>query len=307
MKHSYLTLFLLLSVGLFSCRKEGNDVDIKTYDQQQIQAYIAANGLTNMKRDMTDGDTTGIYYEILAQGSGNANLLQYETPVSIVYSIKSLSGKYIVADTIVNHLYSFVGRLPTKGLMLAVKNLAMYKGTRARFLIPSRLAYGIGGLGTGSTRLVGNESLDYYVNVISSQDAYDEDVIKRYIAANNLTGYVKSDSGSGLYYKVVTPGTGTVFPAFNATVTTKYVGSFLNGTDFDNSGQEASFILNNLGAIGFGEGVQKGTAGAHISMLLPSKLGYGVNGSVNQATGVVTIPPNSILRFEVDLLTVTNP
>jgi FKBP-type peptidyl-prolyl cis-trans isomerase FkpA len=310
MKQIYFALILLLSMGVVSCRKSGNDVDIKTYDQQQIDAYIKANNLTNMKRDVTDGDTTGIYYEILSQGYGAGNELNYETPVSLVYSVKSLDGSYVTSDTIMNHSYNFVGTTTPKGLMIALHNLAKFKGTRAKFLIPSRLAYGQSGSGTGPGRLPGNQSLEYYVNVINKQDLYDDQVITKYLAANNLTGYTKSPTG--LYYKVTQPGTGTVVPSPSATVTTQYTGSFLNGTNFDTSSNDqattnvgVSFSLDGL-VTGFSEGMQKGTAGSRLSLFIPSKLGYGTNAQTNQSTGLVSIPANSILHFEINLLTVTN-
>lgn len=315
MKQIYFALILLLSMGVVSCRKSGNDVDIKTYDQQQIDAYIKANNLTNMKRDVTDGDTSGIYYEILSQGYGAGNELNYETPISLVYSVKSLDGSYVTSDTILNHSYNFVGTTTPKGLMIALHNLAKFKGTRAKFLIPSRLAYGQSGSGTGPGRLPGNQSLEYYVNVINNQSLYDDQVISKFLAANNLTGYTKSPTG--LYYKVTKPGTGTVFPSSSATITAQYTGrflnaSYLNGTIFDQVNDQGTnnvgqtFNLDNLGAVGFGEGIQKATAGAQISLFLPSKIGYGTTAQVNQSTGVTTVPANSILHFEINLLTVTN-
>lgn len=307
MKQTYLALFLFLTIGLFSCRKEGNDIDIKTYDQQQIDAYIKANNLTNMKRDMTDGDTTGIYYEILGQGAGDP--LNYETPTSVVFSVKSLDGKYAQSDTIFNHTYNFIGTTTPKGLMLALRNLARFKGTRAKFIIPSRLAYGPNGSGTGSTRLPGNESLEYYVNVINNQDLYDEQVIQKYMSANGLNGYTKT--ASGLWYKITKPGTGTVFPSSSATVTAQYSGSFLNGTFFDIASNDQNTTnvgidlpLDNL-VTGFSEGIQKGTAGAQLSLFIPSKLGYGT-AEARDGSGELIRPANSILHFEINLLTVTN-
>jgi len=310
MKQSYLALFLLVILGLCSCRKDDNDIDIKTYDQNQIQAYIAANGLTNMKRDLTDGDTTGIYYEILAAGTGAA--LDYDQRVSLVLSTKSLDGAYAVTDTIVNHQYNYVGNLSPKGLMLAIHNLALRKGTRAHFIIPSRLAYGRNGLGTGSSRLRGNQSLDYYVNVIDNQDQYDDQVIQKYLSTNGLSGYTKT--ASGLWYKVTAPGTGTVLPSSTSTVTAQYTGSILNGTQFDIASNDQSttnvgisITLDNSGTVGFAEGIQKGTAGSKLSLFVPSKLAYGTAAAGTQdQTGNYTIPPNSILHFEINLLTVTN-
>jgi FKBP-type peptidyl-prolyl cis-trans isomerase FkpA len=311
MKQTYFALFLFLAIGLFSCRKEGNDIDIKTYDQQQIDAYIKANNLTNMKRDMTDGDTSGIYYEILAQGAGAP--LNYDTPTSLVYSIKTLDGKYAQADTIINHSYNFIGTTTPKGLMIALRNLARFKGTRAKFIIPSRLAYGSTGSGTGSSRLPGNESLEYYVNVINNQDLYDEQVIQKYLTANGLTGYIKTSTG--LWYKITKPGTGTVTIVPTSSVTVQYTGSFLNstygnGSIFDQYNDQGTTNTGNTFSVdgvipGWTEGLQKVTAGSQLSLFIPSKLAYGTAGS-KDASGNTVIPPNSILHFEMNILTVTN-
>ncbi|MFD1258223.1 FKBP-type peptidyl-prolyl cis-trans isomerase [Mucilaginibacter terrae] len=314
MKQIYFALILLLTMGIVSCRKSGNDVDIKTYDQQQIDAYIKANNLANMKRDVTDGDTSGIYYEILSQGYGAGNELNYETPASLVYSIKSLDGNYVVSDTILNHSYNYVGTTTPKGLMIALHNLAKFKGTRAKFIIPSRLAYGPSGSGTGPGRLTGNQSLEYYVNVINNQNLYDDQVITKYLAANNLAGYTRIPSGEyeGLYYKVTQQGTGTDIIKPTSTITVQYTGRHLNGpylnqTIFDQANTEtgASFILE--GTIqGWVGGLQKVTAGGKLSLFIPSKLGYGTNAQTDQNTGLVSIPANSVLHFELNILTVTN-
>ncbi len=324
MKHTYSGLILLLTTVLFSCRKEGNDIDIKTYDQQQIEAYIRSNNLTSMKRDLTDGDTTGIYYEIIGQGANTPeNVLNYDTRISFVYSAKSLDGKFVQADTILNHSYSFVGRLLDntgsallpKGLMLAIHNLAKYKGTRAKFIIPSRLAYGRSGSGTGDGRLPGNQSLEYYVNIINNQADYDDQVISKYLTANNLTGYTKLPAGdpfAGLYYKVTQKGTGTETILPTSTVVTQFTGRYLNGpylnqtifSEANDASGYTSVVQDNIP--GFAAALQKGTAGGKLSFFIPSRYAYGTNGSANQSTGALSIPANMILHFEINLLTVTN-
>src|ERR1700761_173922 len=140
MKQTLTTLLLLctigiMSFGLVSCHKDNNNVDIKTYDQQQIQNYITANRLTGMKRDLSGGDTTGIYYQILRPGTGK--VIDYSDDISYVYTIKTLDGQYSVVDTVVNHAYNYVGHLSPPGLILAMKNIIVNEGTQARIIIPS--------------------------------------------------------------------------------------------------------------------------------------------------------------------------
>ena len=316
MKQTYLAIFLLAVLGLCSCRKDGNDIGIKEYDQQQIDAYIKANGLTNMKRDLTGGDTTGIYYEILTEGKGAA--IDYPTRVAFVYTIKSLDGNYQVTDTITNHSYNYAGSLRPNGLMLAMRNIVKKKGTRAHIIIPSRLAYGQSGSGTGSGRLPGNTSLDYYVNVMDDakdaptdtkdrQDKYDELSIRKFAQANGIDLSTYTHEASGLFWKKTQPDTGKVAIIPTSTVAIQYTGSFLNGTQFDVSSNVEGGISRSVDVFikGFGEGLQKVKAGAYLSLLIPSKLAYGYPGSVDD-NGTTVIPSFSCLRFEIKVLSVTN-
>lgn len=310
MKKITFTLLLLTTIGFISCRKTGNDPNITQYDETNIQNYITANGLTAMKRDTTDGDTTGIYYQILSQGA-TTNPIAYSDTVKFVFTLKSFDGKYNSLDSLTsNHYDGFAGHISQgnlpKGLQIAIHNLIKYKGTRARVLIPSRLGYGINGTGSGSssnvnTRIAGNQCLDIYVNVISDQNTYDDQVIKKYMATNSLTGFVKS--AGGYYYKVTTPGTGAnpigQYSAFTAT----YSGKFLTGTEFDANTTGVAFDLSGNGGsvpvTGVAQGLQGYTTGAAVTLLLPSRYAYGRGG--NQS-----IPTNTNLRFDFTIVTVTN-
>lgn len=323
MKQSYLALFFLTVLGLCSCRKDGNDIGIKEYDQNQIDAYIKANNLTGMQRDKAGNvDTTGIYFQILNQGKGEA--LDYDKRISLVYTIKSLDGKYAVTDTFVNRSYNFVGSVAPKGLMLALYNLAKTKGTQARFLVPSRLAYGTNGIGTGSGRLPGNESLDYYVSVLNDVDKYDDISINKYITANNLSGYdkitsVQSPTGGSpsiIYRKVTQVGTGTVQATKTSTLTVQYTELLLNGAkvgeynDQESGNVGQSYGLESGLKQGWNEGLVGLVAGSKVSLILPSRLVYGFNAQTvtDPTTGstVVRVPAISCLRYEINVVSVTN-
>jgi FKBP-type peptidyl-prolyl cis-trans isomerase FkpA len=329
MKQRIFTLLFLSALALTSCRKSGLDPGIKTYDQTQITNYIASNGLTGMIRDTSGGDTTGMYYKILKAGSGPN--LQYTDAVSIVFTLRSFDNKYISIDTINNHFYDYLGRIGTTdklpmGLELGILNILKQKGGSMQILIPSHLAYGVNGYGTGSikntnTRISGNQCLDYYVHVVAAltpgsttsqatffqdQGNYDDMVINNYIKANNLTGYTKVPStlvpGSFYYYSVLSQGTGAAGSINqNSTLTYDDTGKLLNNVIIDsasNGSTPGTLALNS-----FIQGVQDGlsdhaTVGAHVSYLFPSALAYGTGSQ----TG---IPVNSCLRFEFTVLTVT--
>jgi FKBP-type peptidyl-prolyl cis-trans isomerase len=107
---------------------------------------------------------------------------------------------------------------------------------------------------------------------------------------------VKTTS-SGLQYKVLQEGTGAR-PKATSQVTVHYKGTLLDGKQFDSSydrGQPATFALNQV-IPGWTEGVQLMNVGSRYQFWIPSDLGYGPQGSPP------TIPPNSTLVFEVELL-----
>jgi FKBP-type peptidyl-prolyl cis-trans isomerase FkpA len=304
MKLKLFTLLLLAAIGFVSCRKTGTEPDIKQYDQQQIQSYIAANGITGMQNDAALGDTTGIYYKIINQGTGP--VVDYPDAISFVYTLRSFDGKFVAADTVLNHYYGYLGHVSPNGLMLGIHNFLKNKGGKMRIVIPSHLAYGVSGVGSGSKtittgRIAGNQCLDYTVELINNQSVYDDLVINSYLAANSLTGYTKT--ADGLYYKITTPGTGTDPITYNSTISCTYTGTLLNGTIFDSNtvAPGATFNIPDLTA-GAMEGIQHATVGTTISMLIPSALAYGTAGASGSAA---TVPANACLRFEFTVLTVS--
>ena len=118
MERKFYTLLVLLSIGFFSCKKTSVNLTVKQFDQQQIQNYIAANGITGMVRDTVGGDTTGIYYKIIQPGSGAP--LSYADLISMVFTEKTFDGLYTQADTVTNHFYDFVGHIITEKLAVRV-------------------------------------------------------------------------------------------------------------------------------------------------------------------------------------------
>ena len=128
MKQITFTLLLLISIGLVSCRKDRNDPDAKQNDDAQIKNYIAANGITGMQRDTTDGDTTGIYYKILSPGTSTTPM-EYSDQISFVYTMRTLDGKYISTDSLnLNHFYGYLGHVT--GFQVTTSYPPLPKGCR---------------------------------------------------------------------------------------------------------------------------------------------------------------------------------
>jgi FKBP-type peptidyl-prolyl cis-trans isomerase FkpA len=327
MKQRVFTLLLLAATGLLSCKKTQVQPTIQQADQTQIENYISVHGITGMKRDLSGGDTTGIYYQIITPGDSvddngqKIAPLNYPDKVSMVFTLRSFDGKYIQTDTIANHFDDYLGHMaaPDKlplGVELSILNDLRYRGGSIRMLIPSRLAYGRDGYGSGSvlnanTRIAGNQCLDYYVHLIGTnkkdnEAAYDDLVINNYMQANSLTGYAKVQSttlpGNYYYYKILTPATSTTDPINdNTTITTTYTTQMLNGTIVDdayNGTNTAALPVFSL-VPGVKEALENfAFTGTKISILIPSVLGYG---EVSSGSA----PVNSCLRFTFQINSIT--
>lgn len=120
---------------------------------------------------------------------------------------------------------------------------------------------------------------------------------KSWLVANGKKKGVVT-TASGLQYEVIKAGTGAK-PTLENQVKTHYHGTLIDGTVFDSSVERGEPISFPLGGVikGWQEGLQLMSVGAKWRFFIPSELGYG-----NRATG--SIPANSILIFEVELLDV---
>ncbi|MDA7682193.1 FKBP-type peptidyl-prolyl cis-trans isomerase [Verrucomicrobia bacterium] len=116
-----------------------------------------------------------------------------------------------------------------------------------------------------------------------------------FLEANKTKEGVKT-LGSGMQYKVVQTGEGPI-PTASDKVRVHYKGTFIDGKEFDSSykrNQPATF--NVTGVIkGWTEALQLMKVGSKWQLFIPSDLAYGKGGNRS-------IPPNSTLLFEVELL-----
>jgi FKBP-type peptidyl-prolyl cis-trans isomerase FklB len=104
---------------------------------------------------------------------------------------------------------------------------------------------------------------------------------------------------SGLQYEVLKEGTGKT-PAPNDKVKVHYVGSLIDGKEFDSShrrGQPATFPVKGV-IKGWTEALQLMKEGAKWKLYVPPSLAYEERGAGN------VIGPNETLIFEVDLIAI---
>jgi FKBP-type peptidyl-prolyl cis-trans isomerase FkpA len=104
-------------------------------------------------------------------------------------------------------------------------------------------------------------------------------------------------TASGIVITMLKAGAGAS-PKATDTVKVHYRGTLTDGKEFDSSysrGEPASFPLNRVIPC-WTEGVQKIKVGGKAKLVCPSNLAYGSRGIPG------TIPPDSTLVFEVELL-----
>ena len=145
------------------------------------------------------------------------------------------------------------------------------------------------------------ESISEFVNGFF-QEMVEKEAEENKVKGETFLAENKTKSGvitteSGLQYKVITEGTGEK-PSAEDKVTVHYTGKLLDGTVFDSSVEReepVTFPLNNV-IRGWVEGLQFMHVGSKYIFWIPSELAYGMQ------PPSPTIPSNSMLEFEVELL-----
>ncbi len=121
-----------------------------------------------------------------------------------------------------------------------------------------------------------------------------------FLAANRSKAGVQT-LASGLQYKVLKEGTGPV-PKASDTVTVKYRGTLINGTEFDNSEKhgDGTLTVAVTGDViaGWTDALKLMKTGSKWQLYIPSTSAYG-----DQAVGA-DIGPGSTLIFDVELLAI---
>lgn len=140
----------------------------------------------------------------------------------------------------------------------------------------------------------------------AAQKAKDEKIIKEYLEKNNLKG---NPTPEGVYVAVSEEGTGAQ-PKAGDTVYVHYTGKLLNGKVFDSSldttmrppGTKLEPIKFPIGQgfviKGWDAGIGALKKGSKATLVIPSTLAYGLQGSPPN------IPGSSVLLFDVQLVDV---
>lgn len=170
-------------------------------------------------------------------------------------------------------------------------------------LDPAALSQGLQDILTGKTPKISPEQAGMIVNKSmeeSKKKASSGNIEegKKFLAENaKKPGVITLPSG--MQYMILKEGTGPK-PKLTDKVTTHYVGTLLNGEEFDSSvkrGQPATFPVNGV-IKGWTEALQMMPVGSKWKLFIPSELAYGERGAGGQ------IKPYATLIFEVELISI---
>ncbi|MDR1562070.1 MAG: FKBP-type peptidyl-prolyl cis-trans isomerase [Dysgonamonadaceae bacterium] len=153
----------------------------------------------------------------------------------------------------------------------------------------------IDGIAKKKTWITSLEARAYVEKVKNDYEDRAKDKNRTWLDENKTKeGVITTESG--LQYKVIKKGDGKT-PVATDKVKVDYVGTLINGTEFDSSvkhgGGPAEFPLNSV-IKGWTEGIQLMPVGSEYEFYIPSELGYGDKG-----TG--SIPAGATLIFKVTL------
>ncbi len=147
---------------------------------------------------------------------------------------------------------------------------------------------------------------DMQAVISSGETAISNDLRERAIAnlkagkaflAKNKENDGVVELSSGLQYKILRSGTGD-FPKSNSNVVVHYVGSLMDGREFDSSRRRGKAATLNVGQVikGWQEAIPLMRVGSRWHIFIPPNLAYGAKGA-----GAI-IGPNETLIFEIELL-----
>lgn len=246
-----------------------------------------------------------------------ASLIATSTKSAAGFAFRSLPRAAIRTTSIVRHMATGGGKRVDEDDMpfyaLGV-NLAKQMGGQTNFktLVNDEeleiVLEGFSDTMKGTTVMDGNAILATYGQVLNQMIMERSNSITERIKTegeNFITNFLDCNEDavkteSGMVYCSMEEGEGAQ-PTVTDTVEVHYHGTLVDGTVFDSSvdrGQTISFPLGNV-IKGWQEGLAMMKEGGKATLIIPSDLAYGDNGSGD------VIPPGATLKFEVELFKVS--
>lgn len=266
-------LFILLVVGFIGCSKNADVVELAS-------GVNYTNDSLGTGREAKLGDLVAVHFRAWVIKDSTKIFEDWTKDTTrLVSSIGSSIEfgqpiKFKLGDS------AFI-----KGVDEAIVGMKL-GGTRS-IIIPSGKAYGETGYGP----IPPNSSLKVVINLVDVKDA----ILAK---AWEIDSTKIITAKSGLQYFILQPGTGEKADSADL-LTVHYTGFLTNGKIFDSSierDEPFKFRLKLQPVIpGWEEGVKLVGKGGKIKLIIPPALGYGT-------MPMGSIPPNSTLIFDVDVL-----
>ncbi|MDZ7935177.1 MAG: FKBP-type peptidyl-prolyl cis-trans isomerase [Emticicia sp.] len=259
-----------------------NDIEaISKKNAQEITDYISKNNLK-----MT-GTGTGLFYSVDKSSTG-ANV-KVGDEVSFHYTLSLLNGtKFDSTSKLKNEpaKLTYGASNIIAGLAEAISLLK--EGESGTFLLPSVIAFGT----QSSTVVPANSNIRIDLEIIKLRS--EDQIIDDYVVAIKLPLTEKTSTGLRFLRTLEVPAGKQLVAGLTASV--KYTGFFAStGKQFD-TGQLNVLLGSNSVVKGFEEGILKMKVGEKATLVFPSSLGYGPQGSG------AAIPPYSPLIFNIEIV-----
>ncbi|WP_294615374.1 FKBP-type peptidyl-prolyl cis-trans isomerase [uncultured Bacteroides sp.] len=281
MKKVTLIMALAVGAGLASCTAQSPKANLKTDVDSLSYAFGMARteGLTQYL--MQQGvDTTQMADFIKGFNEGAAKLSKKD--------VAYMSGLQI-------------GQMVGKNWVEALNQQVYGTDSTQSISRENMLAGFLAGV-TGKSNVMTKEAANVYVR--EGMNAVQEKALAVKYADNKAAGEKfladnKTKEGivttpSGLQYKIITKGNGEI-PADTSKVKVNYRGTLIDGTEFEQSKEPATFRANQV-IKGWTEAITMMPVGSKWELYIPQELAYG-----SRETGG-KIQPFSTLIFEVELL-----
>jgi FKBP-type peptidyl-prolyl cis-trans isomerase len=276
-------------------------------EETLLKKYVEDNKITAKPNSM------GLY--IIESQAGTGLKIDTGFQVKMNYKVSLLDGKELFStfERPEPVKFEYGKKIDTPGFEYAISTLR--KGSKARFIVPSTLAFGRRGSGTivapYTTLVYDVDILDVKTKAESEKEKIESQkaeqmksdslknaepaLLDKYLKDNKITA---KPQPSGLYYIQTLAGTGPKAEA-GKTVKVNYTGKLLDGKVFDSSkGAPLEFTIGRSQVIrGWDEGISMMKQGGKATLVIPSAIGYS-----DRDMGV--IPPYSTLVFDVELVEV---
>jgi FKBP-type peptidyl-prolyl cis-trans isomerase len=226
---------------------------------------------------------SGLLYKVLNKGDGTSHP-SIDTPCSCHYAGTLIDGTPFDSSYSRGQPSTFAPNQVIKGWTEALQ--LMVKGDKWELYIPYNLAYGEAGR---PPKIPAYATLVFTIEIVSIPPTAADGI--KFLADNQTKPGVVA-LPSGLQYRVLKSGSGTMHPLASTQCQCKYRGTLIDGTQFDAG--TANFAPNQV-IKGWTEAMQLMVEGDEWELTIPSNLAYGDRGAPPE------IPGKACLVFTMEL------